>query len=85
MEQIDPNFVIDWAMEAQNLIKTTKNAKAYVELIKEVANWAGFNDKDTETTTQSLELIDYHKDLKSLEEKKQTAKLTQTVEKEIDE
>ena len=81
---IDPNFVIDWALEAQNLIKTTKNAKAYVELIKEVANWAGFNDKDTETTTQSVELIDYHKDLKSLEEKKQSAKLTQTVEKEIE-
>lgn len=81
---IDPSFVIDWALEAQNLIKTTKNAKAYVELIKEVANWTGFNDKETETTTQSVELIDYHKDLKSLEEKKQSAKLTQTVEKEIE-
>ena len=81
---INPDFVIDWAMEAQNLIKTTKNAKAYVELIKEVANWAGFNDKDTETVTQTAELVDYHKDLKSLEEKKQTAKLTQTIERETE-
>ena len=82
---IDPDFVIDMTIEALEMIKAKKDTRSFVTLIQETADWTGFKDKETETTTDTLELIDYNKDLKTLTESKKTAKLTHEAEVEVNE
>ena len=79
---ITPEYIINQMKEALEYAKKTKNAKALVEGVKEMANWTGFNDKDTKTKTQAIELIDYHKDLATLETETKKVKLIET--KEVD-
>jgi len=81
---LDPSLVIDWALEAKNMCTRNNNPKALVDLIRETAEWAGFHDKDTETKTDTVELVDYHKDMLTLNESKQTIKLKKEETKEIE-
>jgi len=81
---LDPSLIIDWAIEAKNMCTRNNNPKAFVDLIRETAEWAGFHDKDTETKTDTVELIDYHKDMLTLNETKQTVKLKKEETKELE-
>ena len=72
--------VVELLGEAIDLAKKTKNAKALMEAVREVAIWRGFNDKDTETVERTAEITDYHKDMQKLEESKRTVKLIEKTE-----
>ena len=57
-----------------------KDTRSLVALIGEVANWTGFNDKDVVKTTDTVEAIDYEKDLLTMKETEQKLKLTKKTE-----
>ena len=72
--------VVDLFAEAVKLAKDTRNAKALIEAVREIALWRGFTDKDTETLERTAEITDYHKDMEKLEETKKTVKLVEKTE-----
>ncbi len=78
---ITPDFVIDEFYEAVSMAKEKKNLRALVEILKEFANWTGFNDKDTKTMKNTFEMVNYHEDMAKLTSQKEVVKLSQ--EKEI--
>ena len=75
-----PDFVIEWAKDAHRLILERKDTRSLVALIGEVANWTGFNDKDVVKTSETVEAIDYEKDLLTMKETEQKLKLTKKTE-----
>ena len=75
-----PDFVIEWAKDAHRLILERKDTRSLVALIGEVANWTGFNDKEVVKTTDTIEAIDYEKDLLTMKETEQKLKLTKKTE-----
>ena len=71
--------------EFQFLVKTAKEMaiernnpvalKVMGETLANLANYIGFNDKDTTTEKRTLELVDYHEDMKELTSETQKIKM----------
>ena len=78
----DPDRTITLFEEVMEMCRKTHNAKAAVEAIKLVASWTGFDEKEKTIRTDTIEAIDYKKDLASLEESGKKLILTQKTEED---
>ena len=79
---ITPEWIIEQMCEAMELSKKTKNSRSLVDAVKEMANWTGFNEKNTKTNVKELEFTNYHEDMKNLTS--DTNKVKMVEKKEID-
>lgn len=77
---LSEDYVIEMAKNAEKMAIENRNVKALVDLIREVAEWTGFHDKNVVKTSESAEMIDYEKDLLTAKETEKSIKLVKKTE-----